>query len=70
VRCWDEDKTSAEDIMRALDCRDPDVHEDIHFTADSDEDLVTQIQQHRDEYHSAITDEQIREMVSSGAYDE
>ena len=56
--------------MRALDCRAPETHDDIHFTADSDEDLVSQIQKHRDEYHTDITDDQIKEMVSSGAYDE
>jgi len=56
--------------MRALDCRAPETHEDIHFTAESDQDLIAQIQSHRDEYHRDITDEQIREMVSSSAYDE
>ena len=56
--------------MRALDCRAPDAHDDIHFTADSDQELIAQISQHRDQYHTEITDEQIREMVSSSAYDE
>jgi hypothetical protein len=55
--------------MRAFDC----VHEshaDVHFAAESDEALIEQIRQHRDEYHREISDEQIREMVSAGAYDE
>jgi predicted small metal-binding protein len=56
--------------MRALDCRDPGKHDDIHFTANSDQDLIGQIQQHRDEYHTEITDDQIREMVTANAYDE
>jgi hypothetical protein len=56
--------------MRALDCRDPGTHDDIHFTADSDQNLFTQIRQHRDEYHTDITDEQIKEMVATGAYEE
>ena len=56
--------------MRAMDCRDPGTHDDIHFTADSDQDLISQIQQHRNEYHTEITDEQIKEMVASNAYDE
>ena len=56
--------------MRALDCRAPGTHEDIHFTADSGQDLITQVQQHRNEYHTEITDDQIREMVASSAYDE
>lgn len=56
--------------MRALDCQAPGTHDDIHFTAGSDEDLITQIRQHRDEFHTDITDEQIKEMVATGAYDE
>ena len=56
--------------MRALDCRAPGTHEDMHITAASDEDLVARVQEHRDEYHTEITDEQIRELVSSSAYDE
>jgi hypothetical protein len=55
--------------MRAFDC----VHEshaDVHFTAESDEALIEQIRQHRDQFHAEISDEQIREMVTAGAYDE
>ena len=55
--------------MRAFDCVH-DSHEDVHFSAENDEDLVDQIRRHRDEYHPEIGDEQIREMVTSGAYDE
>ena len=55
--------------MRAFDCVH-EAHEDIHFTADDDEGLVTQIQRHRDEFHPEITDEKIREFVRTGAYDE
>ena len=56
--------------MRALDCRAPGAHEDMHFTADSDQILITQVQQHRDQYHTDITDEQIRDLVATSAYDE
>jgi hypothetical protein len=42
----------------------------VHFTAETDDELVEQIRSHRDQYHSEISDEQIREMVSTGAYDE
>ena len=56
--------------MRALDCRAPDVHDDIHFTADNDPDLIAQVQQHRDQYHDDMTDDQIKELVAAGAYDE
>ena len=55
--------------MRALDCVH-DNHEDMHFTADDDDALIQRVQQHRDEYHPEITDDQIRELVGSSAYDE
>jgi hypothetical protein len=55
--------------MRAFDCVH-EAHEDIHFSAQNDEELVDQIRQHRDQYHPEISDDQIREFVSSGAYDE
>jgi hypothetical protein len=55
--------------MRAFDCVHP-AHEDIHFTGGSDDDLVEQIRRHRDEHHPEITDEEIREFVTQGAYDE
>jgi hypothetical protein len=55
--------------MRAFDCSHAS-HEDVHFTADDDEGLIQQIQQHRDEYHQEISDQQIREMVTTGAYNE
>jgi hypothetical protein len=55
--------------MRAFDC----IHEghaDVHFTAETDEALIEQIRQHRDQFHTEISDEQIREMVTASAYDE
>jgi hypothetical protein len=55
--------------MRALDCVH-EAHEDIHFTAETDEDLVEKVQQHRDEFHPEMTDDQIREHVTANAYDE
>ena len=55
--------------MRAFDCSH-EAHEDVHFSAENDEGLIEQIRQHRDEYHREISDEQIREMVTAGAYDE
>ena len=56
--------------MRALDCRAPGAHDDMHFTAENDPELIAKIQQHRDQYHTEITDDQIRELVTSSAYDE
>jgi predicted small metal-binding protein len=55
--------------MRAFDCVH-EAHEDVHFSAENDEELVDQIRQHRDQYHPEISDDQIREMVTAGAYDE
>jgi hypothetical protein len=55
--------------MRAFDCVH-EAHEDVHFSAENDEGLIDQIRQHRDQYHQEISDEQIREMVTAGAYDE
>jgi hypothetical protein len=57
------------DLMRGFDCVH-EAHEDVHFSADSDDDLVEQIRQHRDQFHPEIGDDQIREMVTAGAYDE
>jgi hypothetical protein len=55
--------------MRAMDCVH-DAHEDMHFTAENDDELIEQIRQHRDQYHPEIADDQIREMVAASAYDE
>ena len=55
--------------MRAFDCVH-EAHEDVHFSAQNDEELVDQIRQHRDQFHAEISDDQIREMVTAGAYDE
>ena len=56
--------------MRAMDCSDPGTHEDVHFSAENDDALFAQVQKHRDEYHSEISDEEIKQMISTGAYDE
>ena len=56
--------------MRAMDCSDPGTHEDMHFTADNDDTLFAKIQQHRDQYHSELTDDEIKQMISADAYDE
>ena len=58
-----------EPAMRGFDCSH-ESHEDVHFSADTDEELIEQVRKHRDEYHQEISDEQIREMVTAGAYDE
>lgn len=55
--------------MRGFDCVH-EAHEDVHFSAETDEGLIDQIRQHRDQYHPEIPDDQIRELVTAGAYDE
>ena len=55
--------------MRALDCSH-ESHEDVHFTADDDEGLVEQVKRHRDEYHSEMSDDDVRDIVRQGAYEE
>lgn len=42
----------------------------MHFTADDDAQLIERIKEHRDQFHTDITDDGIRDMVSSSAYDE
>jgi hypothetical protein len=55
--------------MRAFDCIH-EAHPDTHFTAESDEDLIAQVLQHRDQYHPEISDADLRQAVAQGAYDE
>ncbi len=55
--------------MRALDCIH-EGHEDMHISAKDDDDLLAKTMQHRDEYHPELSDDQIRDVVSTGAYDE
>jgi hypothetical protein len=55
--------------MRALDCRH-EAHDDVHFTAGDDEGLVEQVRRHRDEYHPEMSDDDVRQIVAQGAYEE
>ena len=55
--------------MRAIDCSHP-AHEDMHLTAATDDELFEQVKRHRDEYHPEMSDDQVREIVAQGAYDE
>jgi hypothetical protein len=58
-----------EAVMRGLDCVH-EAHEDMHLTAENDEELFQKGLQHRDQYHPEFTDEQIREIVTTSATDE
>ena len=55
--------------MRALDCVN-EAHEDIHFTADDDEGLVEQVKQHIRENHPDMSEDDVPQNVTQGAYDE
>lgn len=56
--------------MRALDCSDPGTHDDIHFSAEDDDQLFTQVRRHTEEYHPEMTDDDVRQMISTDAYNE
>jgi predicted small metal-binding protein len=59
-----------EDIaMRALDCTDPS-HGNMHITAQDDDDLTRQVEQHIADSHPEMTTDQARTIVAEGAYDE
>jgi len=55
--------------MRAVDCVH-DAHEDMHFTAGNDEELLEKVREHRDAFHQEMTDEQIQQHVAANAYDD
>jgi hypothetical protein len=42
----------------------------MHFTGETDDDLVVQVLQHRDQYHPEMSDDDIRNYVVANAYDE
>ena len=55
--------------MRAVDCVDP-THEDVHATAETDEELVEKIRQHIAEAHPGMSPAMAQEIVTRDAYDE
>ena len=55
--------------MRALDCVH-EAHDDMHFTGETDDDLVAQVLRHRDQYHPEMSDDDVRAIVAANAYDE
>ncbi len=56
-------------MARGLDCRH-EAHDDVHFSAGSDDELEQQVRQHRDQYHEGMTDDEVKSIVSQNAYDE
>jgi predicted small metal-binding protein len=55
--------------MRGVDCVHP-AHEDVHVTAETDEELVEKVRAHIAEAHQDMQPEQASEIVAQGAYDE
>lgn len=55
--------------MRALDCVHP-AHEDMHATAENDEQLIEKVRQHIAQAHPDMSPDQATEIVRESAYDE
>lgn len=56
-------------MARALDCIH-EAHEDMHFSASNDDELLQQVLEHRDEKHPELSDDDMRGIVSANAHDE
>ena len=55
--------------MRALDCVHP-AHEDLHLTAEHDEQLIEEVRQHIAQAHPDMNPDQATGIVRQGAYEE
>lgn len=55
--------------MRALDCIHP-AHEDMHATAETDEELEQKVRQHISEVHPDMRPDDASEIVAQNAYNE
>jgi len=56
-----------EPTTRAFDCLDP-MHEEAHFTAESDAVLTDKVLRHFAEYHPEVAEDAVRQMVGTGTY--
>lgn len=56
--------------MRALDCKDPATHADVHFTGTDDDDLLQQVRDHIREVHPGMSPDEAEGIVREAAYDE
>lgn len=54
--------------MRAIDCAEG--HDTVHFSAPSDEELLSKVRDHVAEVHPELTEEQIQGIFSQGVHDE
>ena len=52
---------------RAFDCLDP-MHEEAHFTAESDAVLTDKVLRHFAEYHPDVDEEAVRQLVGTRTY--
>lgn len=55
--------------MRALDCKDPS-HEDVHASAQNDEELTEVVRQHIAQAHPGMSPDDAAGIVAQDAYDE
>lgn len=55
--------------MRAVDCVHP-AHEDLHATAETDDQLIGKVRQHISEAHPDMSPDDANGIVAQGAYDE
>jgi hypothetical protein len=53
--------------VRAFDCVDP-MHEEAHFTSETDAVLTEKVLRHFAEYHPDVAEEAVRQMVGTRAY--
>jgi len=53
--------------VRAFDCVDP-MHEEAHFTSETDAVLTEKVLRHFAEYHPDVAEEVVRQMVGTRAY--
>lgn len=56
-------------VMRAVDCVHP-AHEDLHATAETDDQLIGKVRQHISEAHPDMSPDDANGIVAQGAYDE
>lgn len=55
--------------MRAFDCVHP-AHEDMHVTAETDDEVVVKVREHIAEAHPDMSPDDAQGLVAQGAYDE
>lgn len=54
--------------MRAIDCSEG--HDTMHFSAETDEELMVKVREHAAEVHPELTDEMLKGMFAQLVHDE